>query len=242
MMISGAQRLPNGNTFICSGNQGILFEVTPAKEIVWQFKYPGAGFGAPGGRMRIDRPGELVLEFLQRILETTDSQKESIRRLQGDVDSKLKTLLSVEQQQKMKPLQGSGCAPGSDGTGGPNGRGRGRGGFRPPRVGEIVPEHLIQGLALSDPQAAEVKRIRQEVSGQLAKIWTDEQKDRLKEIEDAFAAGPGFGRPGGGFLGLAAPGRAPIVGVAVGQEGVGRAASFARIDTQLTTRGLRVRS
>jgi hypothetical protein len=28
-LISGAQRLANGNTYICSGNQGILFEVTP---------------------------------------------------------------------------------------------------------------------------------------------------------------------------------------------------------------------
>src|SRR5207244_2446657 len=35
--ISGAQRLPNGNTFICSGANGVVFEVTPEKEIVWKF-------------------------------------------------------------------------------------------------------------------------------------------------------------------------------------------------------------
>lgn len=38
--ISGAQRLPNGNTSINSGNQGLMFEVTPAGEVVWQYTYP----------------------------------------------------------------------------------------------------------------------------------------------------------------------------------------------------------
>ncbi len=36
--ISGAQRLPNGHTFITSGPQGRFFEVTPEGEIVWEYK------------------------------------------------------------------------------------------------------------------------------------------------------------------------------------------------------------
>jgi len=35
--ISGANRLPNGNTFICSGPNGTIFEVTPEKDIVWKY-------------------------------------------------------------------------------------------------------------------------------------------------------------------------------------------------------------
>lgn len=35
--ISGAQRLPNGNTLICDGANGIFFEVTLGKEIVWEY-------------------------------------------------------------------------------------------------------------------------------------------------------------------------------------------------------------
>jgi len=35
--ISGAQRLPNGNTLICSGADGRLFEVTSENEIVWEY-------------------------------------------------------------------------------------------------------------------------------------------------------------------------------------------------------------
>ncbi|MCX7016938.1 MAG: aryl-sulfate sulfotransferase [Candidatus Sumerlaeota bacterium] len=38
--ISSAQRLPNGNTLICDGNNARLFEVTPDKEIVWEFRSP----------------------------------------------------------------------------------------------------------------------------------------------------------------------------------------------------------
>ena len=41
--ISGCQRLPNGNTFVCSGKQGRLFEVTPAGEIVWEYWNPHGG-------------------------------------------------------------------------------------------------------------------------------------------------------------------------------------------------------
>ena len=35
--ISGAQRLPNGNTLICDGPHGIFFEVTQEKKIVWKY-------------------------------------------------------------------------------------------------------------------------------------------------------------------------------------------------------------
>ena len=34
---SGAQRLPNGNTLICNGPRGIIFEVTSNKKIVWLY-------------------------------------------------------------------------------------------------------------------------------------------------------------------------------------------------------------
>jgi hypothetical protein len=45
--ISGAQRLPNGNTLICAGAPGIIFEITPEKKVVWQYNIPA--FGGRGG-------------------------------------------------------------------------------------------------------------------------------------------------------------------------------------------------
>lgn len=38
--ISGAQRLPNGNTLICEGVKGNFFEVTPMGTTVWQYRNP----------------------------------------------------------------------------------------------------------------------------------------------------------------------------------------------------------
>lgn len=45
MNISGAQRLPNGNTLICDGPHGIFFEVTPAQEVVWKYINPVVASG-----------------------------------------------------------------------------------------------------------------------------------------------------------------------------------------------------
>jgi hypothetical protein len=41
--ISGAQRLPNGNTLITEGNYGRLFEVTSRGEVVWEYVSPYFG-------------------------------------------------------------------------------------------------------------------------------------------------------------------------------------------------------
>lgn len=38
--ISGVQRLPNGNTLVCSGAPGRVFEVTAAGEVVWDWHSP----------------------------------------------------------------------------------------------------------------------------------------------------------------------------------------------------------
>jgi len=43
--ISGAQRLPNGNTLICEGNGGNFFEVNQRDKIVWQYINPINNFG-----------------------------------------------------------------------------------------------------------------------------------------------------------------------------------------------------
>jgi hypothetical protein len=43
--ISGAHRLPNGNTIICSGTVGLFLEVTTANEIVWKYICPVDQYG-----------------------------------------------------------------------------------------------------------------------------------------------------------------------------------------------------
>ncbi|MCJ7570982.1 MAG: arylsulfotransferase family protein, partial [Candidatus Thermoplasmatota archaeon] len=61
--LSGAQRLPNGNTLICEGNSGNFFEVTPEKDIVWVYQSP---YGPPYDVFNIyryspDYPGIKIL-------------------------------------------------------------------------------------------------------------------------------------------------------------------------------------
>ncbi len=58
-VISGVQRLANGNTLICSGLNGTFFEVTSSKEIVWRYVNPvtGAGILTQGDTIPAGQPG-----------------------------------------------------------------------------------------------------------------------------------------------------------------------------------------
>ena len=48
--VSNAQRLPNGNTLVNEGADGRLFELTPEKEIVWEYMSPFIGTQEPISR------------------------------------------------------------------------------------------------------------------------------------------------------------------------------------------------
>lgn len=43
LLVSGAQRLPNGNTLVCAGMLSTVFEVTPEQELVWEYTNPDPG-------------------------------------------------------------------------------------------------------------------------------------------------------------------------------------------------------
>jgi hypothetical protein len=59
--ISGAQRLVDGDTLICCGGSGWLFEVTPAGEIVWQYTASPPVQIARCVRYPLDYPGVAAL-------------------------------------------------------------------------------------------------------------------------------------------------------------------------------------
>jgi hypothetical protein len=67
--ISGAHRLPNGNTFICEGPRGRLFEVTPDHQVVWEYVIPFEGMSVSDwwerfgwGDMDMESEGEGEME------------------------------------------------------------------------------------------------------------------------------------------------------------------------------------
>ena len=65
--ISGAQRLPNGNTLICEGGACHFFEVTPEKEVVWDYTSPFREEGAMSTYRCLRYSPEFVQPLLKRI-------------------------------------------------------------------------------------------------------------------------------------------------------------------------------
>ena len=107
MLISGTQRLPNGDTLICAGVSGTIFEVTPEKETVWEYVNPVRG-GATGGRAA--RPGQVLPGLVQDMLHLTAAQKKQVEEFHKQAAAKMDDLLTGEQKQQLKELP-AGPAP-----------------------------------------------------------------------------------------------------------------------------------
>ena len=90
--ISGTHRLPNGNTMICSGANGTLFEVTPDKQVVWKYVNPVRGGFNPGGPGPggPPRPNQILVSFLQDMLGLSPEQRKQVDALQKTVDETLR--------------------------------------------------------------------------------------------------------------------------------------------------------
>jgi hypothetical protein len=178
--ISGAQRLPNGNTLICSGANGTAFEVTPDNETVWKYVNPVKGTGTmPGGRPVGNpsfnvKPGQILVEFLQDMLGLSSEQKKQIGQFQKDVDDKLDKLLQEEQKKQLNKPQGTGPAS-----------------F--PQPGQIMSPTQQAGLKLTPEQRKQLRDLQKQVDDQLDKILSADQKKQFKDLR----ANPGRGGPGG---------------------------------------------
>jgi hypothetical protein len=128
--ISGAHRLPNGNTLVCSGPDGTVFEVTPENETVWKFANPARGGGPggfPGGITRMfgppSQPGLVMPSMVRDMLRLTPEQRKKLDELQKDVDSKLANILTDEQKKQIKDMQNRFGPGGPPGFGPPGGGG-----------------------------------------------------------------------------------------------------------------------
>jgi hypothetical protein len=193
--ISGAQRLPNGNTFICSGANGITFEVTPEKEIVWQYINPvKGGMGAPGGFAMPSPPGTVMSRIVRDILDMSPDQRQQLDDVQKDVDSQLDKLFTAHQKQKLKDkpqiqLSGTGFSP------------------NPSPSGKLISGSEITRLKLTDDQKKQLDALQKEIDGKLDKIMTAAQKSQFKSPNAFRVGGPPPGGPGGS--GPGGPGGGP---------------------------------
>src|SRR5207253_9990512 len=104
--ISGAQRLANGNTLICSRANGTVFEVTPEKEIVWKYVNPVKLDRAVGAPPKL---GQIMSPIAGDKLGATIDQRLQLDKIQNDVSARLDRLLTVEQKKQSTQRQdGSG--------------------------------------------------------------------------------------------------------------------------------------
>ncbi len=203
-LISGAQRLANGNTFICSGINGTIFEVTPQNETVWKYVNPekgsspfggpkgggpkiGAKGGGPGGFGGPPRLGQILPAFLQDAMSLTADQKKQLEASEKQIAENLGKMLTDEQKKQF-----------AEG-----------GGF--PQPGQLMPAPIQERLKLSDEQKKQLAEQQKAADEAIATILKDDQKKQLKEMQDrsrVFIGGPGggpMGFPGGGPGGFGMP-------------------------------------
>ena len=96
--ISGAQRLPNGNTLINAGAGGIVFEVTPENQIVWKFSNPFKV--VPNPRPNAGGPPKRFEAFpdgMRDRLDMKEDQRKKLDEIDKALIAKLDKILSPEQ-------------------------------------------------------------------------------------------------------------------------------------------------
>jgi Arylsulfotransferase (ASST) len=180
--ISGAQRLPNGNTLICSGASGTIFEVTPEKEVVW--KYANPVMGNPGGPGGPGRSGsfDLFPFFIRDQLDLTPEQSKEIEDFQKELTNKLNKTLNDAQQKQVREINPFGP-----------------GGFAGvPLPGQIISKSTLTALKPSAEQQHQLEDLQKEVDAKLDKLLSADQKKQLAEVRENFGKGGPFGGPPGG--------------------------------------------
>ncbi|TMQ32848.1 MAG: hypothetical protein E6K70_16325 [Planctomycetota bacterium] len=177
--ISGAQRLANGNTLICSGANGTVFEVTPQKEIVWKYVNPVKRVPAVGPP---PRPGQLMSPIAGEMLGVSAGQRKQLDEIQKDVDAHLNKLLTAGQKKQFTESR-----PGPS-AGGPG---------PPARPGKIMANSEENRLKLTDGQKKELAGLQKAVDERFDKVLNAAQKKQLKSVFAPSGPAPGSPAPRG---------------------------------------------
>jgi hypothetical protein len=176
--ISGAQRLSNGNTLICSGANGTIFEVTPDKAIVWKYVNPikaGTPIGTP------PRPGQIMSSIAGEMLEISADQRKQLDEIQKDIDAHLDKLLTADQKKQAAEWPRD---PGGDG-------------FDPsPQPGQVMAGPEQNRLKLTDDQKKDVLALQKAVDGRFDRVLTAAQKKQIKTVFAPDGPPPGGRGPG----------------------------------------------
>jgi hypothetical protein len=179
--ISGAQRLPNGNTLICTGASGTVFEVTLEKEVVWKYINPVKG--GPGGLGRNPGGVDLLPFFLRDQLKLSPEQRKQIDEFQGTLPAKLEKVLSADQMKQVREINPFGP-----------------GGFATlPLPGQLISASTMKSIKPTAEQKIQLDHLQKEADDTLNKVLSTDQKKEFQEARQGFARGGpfGFGPPAG---------------------------------------------
>jgi hypothetical protein len=187
--MSGAQRLPNGDTLICDSMGGTLFEVARNKAVVWKYIYDVTGVprpvgtdASPGGSGSPLPRQEILPPPLRDTLRMSPAQNQDLDHLQYLIDDKLDKILTDEQKQRINDASSS--------------RRGGLAGFAMP--GQIMSLSRQRSLKMTDEQRKQLTDLQKDVDDKLGRALTDNQKARLAELKVAAnRSGPPGIRPSG---------------------------------------------
>ena len=191
--ISGAERLPNGDTLIDSGSSGTVFEVTPEGETVWKFANPlknpmGPPGGGGGGPQKLV---EVFSGFIRDQLGMKEEQRKKFDEVDKDLIAKVEKVLTPEQRKILaEPIDFDFS--------------------KFPLPGEFLSTYKREKLKLTDDQTKELAAIQKDLDAKVDKLLTDDQKHQIEDFKKSpFAPGPGGGPGGRGPGGRGPGGRGP---------------------------------
>jgi hypothetical protein len=191
-VVSGAQRLPNGNTLVCGGPDGTVFEVTPGNETVWKYVNPIDGPAGPEGDFA--PLGQILPPWLAERFHFTATQKGQLTDLQERMAARLTQLLTRQQVRRLRQDPGR---PGPEAQ---------------PRPGQLLSPAVSERLQLTDRQQQELGGLQKEADDGLDRILSDDQRKQLRGMQQAFDRGrppappPSAGKlPGGSGLPAGGP-------------------------------------
>jgi hypothetical protein len=166
--ISGTQRLPNGNTLIDAGAQGIVFEVTPEKEAVWKcvnpFKNP------PPPVTPTPKPFVVFDKGSRDWLGMKDEQSKKLDEIDKDLNAKLDGFLSTDQKRVLNEPNDSD--------------------FSKVPAGEYLSDFAREKLKLTAEQKEKIEALQKEFNPQLVAILTDDQKHQIDEYKKEIIGTP----------------------------------------------------
>ena len=165
-IMSGANRLPNGNTLICESVSGTILEVTSEGQTLWKYTTPSGDLSLmtrAGGPTTL---ADVLPPTFQVGLNLTPEQNTKLDATQKVMLRKLETILDATQRKQLLERR----ATDPTGFGGAA------------TSGQILPLTTQIVLNLSADQKTAVAAIQKEVDGKVESLLNDAQKDQIKQI------------------------------------------------------------